>query len=240
MIDVVLAAGYATRMYPLTENFPKPLLEIKGKTILDSLVEDIDGIPSITGHVVVSNHKFADRFMQWRDGVRLDKSVSVIDDGSTDNDHRLGAVCDFLLAMERCGFPDDDFLVVAADNLLDFSLSTFVDFFKEKGTSAIMCYDEPSVSALRRTGVITVDEDWKVTGMEEKPEIPKSNWAVPPFYIFSRNDLPLIRKCLENGCAPDAPGNLARFLCSRSVVHAFPMPGHRIDIGNLETYYKIR
>ena len=127
MIDVVLAAGYATRMYPLTENFPKPLLEIKGKAILDHLLEDIDAIDDVTAHVVVTNHKFIGFFREWKKNSRLKKPITIIDDGSVDNEHRLGAVKDLILAIG-----DDvqnDYLVVAADNLLDFSLKGFVDFF---------------------------------------------------------------------------------------------------------------
>lgn len=238
MIDVVLAAGYATRMYPLTENFPKPLLEIKGKAILDTLLEDIDSIDDVSGHVIVTNHKFLRFFCEWKDRCRLRKPVSIIDDGSVDNDHRVGAVRDLILAIgDDSG---NDYLVVAADNLLDFSLRGFTDFFREKGSSAIMCYNEHSIKALQRTGVITVDDEDLVLEMEEKPQCPKSDLAVPPFYIYSRSDLELIRTSIENGCGFDAPGNLACYLCRKTKVHAYHMPGKRLDIGDLETYYKIR
>ena len=236
MINIVLAAGYATRMYPLTENFPKPLLKVHGVTILDSLMRDVDSLPEITKHVVVTNHRFISLFREWAGASGLSKPVDVIDDGSTDNDHRVGAVRDLLLAIDGL---DDDFLVLAADNLLDFSLGGFVDFFKEKGTSVIMCHHEPSIEALRRTGVVVLDETGKVLEMAEKPVEPRSHWAVPPFYCYSREDLPLIRTCLDNGCGFDAPGNLAHFLCERSVMHAYEMPGHRTDIGDLETYRKL-
>lgn len=238
MIDVVLAAGYATRMYPLTENFPKPLLEIKGKAILDHLLEDIDSIEDVSAHIVVTNHKFAGFFYKWKENNRLKKPVTIIDDGSVDNEHRVGAVKDLILAIG-----DDvhnDYLVVAADNLLDFSLKGFAGYFREEGGSVIMCYEEPSLKALQRTGVICVDEDNLVLEMEEKPQCPKSNLAVPPFYIYDHSDLELIRRSVENGCGFDAPGNLARYLCERTSVHAYRMPGKRLDIGDLDTYYKIR
>lgn len=238
MIDVVLAAGYATRMYPLTENFPKPLLEIKGKSILSSLLEDVDSIEAVSEHVIVTNHKFSHFFQEWKGKNILKKPVSIIDDGSVDNDHRVGAVRDLLLAIG-----DDtlnDYLVVAADNLLDFSLKGFTEYFAEKQSSVIMCYKEPSLRSLQRTGVITVDDEYRVLGMEEKPLCPKSNLAVPPFYIYSHSDLELIKNSIENGCGFDAPGNLASYLCKRTTVHAYLMPGKRLDIGDLETYYKIR
>ena len=142
---------------------------------------------------------------------------------------------DLLLALESCNV-DDDILVVAADNILDFSFSGFVDFFKEKGTSVIMCHYEPELKKLQRTGVIAVDDNMKVLQMQEKPEHPVSNYAVPPFYIYRREDLPLIKDCLNHGCGFDAPGNLAHYLCGVTTLHAYEMPGKRIDIGTRETY----
>ncbi|MCD8310515.1 MAG: nucleotidyltransferase family protein, partial [Prevotellaceae bacterium] len=131
---------------------------------------------------------------------------------------------------------DEDMLVIAADNLLDFSFQGFVERFKQTGTSMIMCHHEPELKRLQRTGVITVDADMKVLEMQEKPQAPKSHWAVPPFYIYSRHDLPLIKDCLDHGCGCDAPGDLARYLCGVTTVHAYRMPGHRFDIGSLDSY----
>lgn len=232
MRSIIIAAGYATRLYPLTENFPKPLLKIGQSTILDRLIDDLDTIPDIERHVVVSNHKFISHFEKWAESRA---NVEIIDDGTTTNEGRLGAVRDLLLAL---GNTDDDILVLAADNILDFSLRGFVDYFHEKHTSLIMCHHEPSVDKLRRTGVIAVDSDMRVLQMQEKPAEPVSHWAVPPFYIYAREDLPLIRTCLDNGCGYDAPGNLAHFLAERTTLHAWPMPGTRFDIGSLDTYYE--
>ena len=133
---------------------------------------------------------------------------------------------------------DDDLLVVAADNLLFFSFSEFVDFAKEKGTSCIMCHEQPSIEKLQRTGVVELDDDYRVLGMEEKPEHPKSHWAVPPFYIYIRKDLDLVRHAVENGCGKDAPGNLAHYMVSHTTMHAWPMSAGRFDIGSLDTYYE--
>jgi len=239
MINVVLAAGYATRMYPLTENFPKPLLEVGGETILDRLMKDADSIPEVSRHIVVTNHKFVGHFEEWKKASSYSKPIDILDDGSIDNNHRVGAVKDLLLAIEMFDL-DEDLMVLAADNILDFPLKGFAEFFTEKGTSIIMCHNEPSIPALQRTGVVCLDENNKVLLMEEKPKEPKSNWAVPPFYIYSRKDLPLIKTCIEHGCGFDAPGNLAHFLCEQSTMHAYPMPGKRIDIGNLEIYNRLK
>lgn len=243
MINVILAAGYATRMYPLTENFPKPLLKIGDKTILNRLMDDVDPMEEVTEHVVVTNHKFVNIFDDWEKASTYKKPITIIDDGSTTNENRIGAVRDLLLAMGKINeknSANDGIMVLAADNVLDFSMKGFVEYFREKQTSLIMCHYEESVPALQRTGVVCLDDDNKVLLMEEKPEVPKSNWAVPPFYIYAPQDYELISHCIENGCGFDAPGNLAHYLCEKSVMHAWKMPGSRLDIGNLEIYEKFK
>ena len=237
MKNIVIAAGYATRLGELTKNFPKPLLKIGDNTILGRMLDDIDRIPEIDEHIIITNHKFAHIFEQWKIGTAYQKPVTIIDDGTETNDTRLGAVCDLLFAMEKLGI-DDDMLVVAADNLLFFSFKEFVDFANEKGTSCIMCHEQPSIEKLQRTGVVALDENNRVMNMEEKPEHPKSHWAVPPFYIYKKHDLELIRHSVENGCGKDAPGNLAHYMVDRTIIHAWPMSAGRFDIGSLDTYYE--
>ncbi len=235
MKNIVIAAGYATRLYPLTENFPKPLLQIGNDTILGRIINDVDAIAGINEHIIVSNHKFAHIFSEWAIQQNTRHKITIIDDGTETNDTRLGAVRDLLLAIDRCHV-DEDILVLAADNILNFSLQGFVDYFNEKQTSLIMCHHEPSLKALQRTGVIAVDDNMRVLEMQEKPEKPVSNWAVPPFYIYKRSDLPLIKDCINHGCGFDAPGNLAHYLCSLTPMHAWVMPGTRFDIGSLDSY----
>ena len=245
MKTVILAAGYATRLGELTKNFPKPLLQIGKSTILGRMLDDIDRIPDITGHIIVTNHKFAPIFQKWAAEQHYTKPLRIIDDGTETNETRLGAVRDLLLAIKETDMPsgaspshgeDRSLLVTAADNLLDFSFQGFIDFAKAKGTSCIMCHHQPDIAKLQRTGVIEVDADWKVLNMEEKPEHPKSHWAVPPFYIYLEKDLPLILDCLNHGCGSDAPGNLAHYLAGVTTLHAYEMPGTRFDIGSLDTY----
>ena len=125
---------------------------------------------------------------------------------------------------------NDDLLVVAADNLLFFSFQEFVDFARAKGTSCIMCimcHEQPSIEKLQRTGVVELDENNRVVGMEEKPQVPKSHWAVPPFYIYLKKDLDLVRHSVENGCGKDAPGNLAHYMVEHTTMHAWPMSAVR-------------
>ena len=243
MINIVLAAGYATRLGELTKEFPKPLLKIGDSTILGRMLDDIDRIDDITRHVIVTNHKFAPIFEKWAAEQHYSKPITIIDDGSTTNDNRLGAVCDLLLVLESLPKQGDlegldDLLVVAADNLLFFSFQEFVDFARAKGTSCIMCHEQPSIEKLQRTGVVELDENNRVLGMEEKPQKPKSHWAVPPFYIYQKMDLDLVRHSVENGCGKDAPGNLAHYMVEHTMMHAWPMSAGRFDIGSLDTYYE--
>lgn len=235
MKNIIIAAGYATRLYPLTENFPKPLLKVGDRNILERMLDDIDPFPEIDSHIIVTNHKFTPIFQEWLKTTSYEKTVTIIDDGTTSNDKRLGAVRDLLLAIKDCKI-NDDIMVLAADNILEFSLRGFIDYFNEKGTSVIMCHHEPELKRLQRTGVIAVNDEMKVLEMQEKPETPVSNWAVPPFYIYSKNDLPLIKECLDHGCGFDAPGNLAHYLTETSALHAWPMPAGRFDIGSLDSY----
>ena len=235
MKNIVIAAGYATRLGELTKNFPKPLLKIGESTILGRMLDDIDGIQEIDEHIIITNHKFAPIFEEWKAAQNYAKPVTIVDDGTETNETRLGAVCDLLYAMEKLQI-DDDMLVVAADNLLFFSFQEFVDFAEEKGTSCIMCHEQPELAKLQRTGVVELDAEMKVQGMEEKPQVPKSHWAVPPFYIYKKRDLDVVRHSVENGCGKDAPGNLAHYMVEHTVMHAWKMSAGRFDIGSLDTY----
>lgn len=238
MKNIVLAAGYATRLGELTKNFPKPLLKIGNNTILGRMLDDIDAIDDITEHIIVTNHKFAPIFEQWATEQHYSKPITIIDDGTETNDTRLGAVNDLLLALNTPSMREnpEGILVVAADNLLFFSFREFIDFAKQKDTSCIMCHEQPSLEKLQRTGVAELDSNNKVLGIEEKPQNPKSHWAVPPFYIYLKNDLELVRHSIENGCGKDAPGNLAHYMVEHTTMHAWQMTAGRFDIGSLDTY----
>ena len=234
---VILAAGYATRLYPLTENFPKPLLEVKGKTILDWLLEDIDRSGETDEYVVISNHKFSGIFSEWAEDHKL--PITVLDDGTENNETRLGAVKDIQFAIEKLKLCND-LLVIAGDNLLDFSLQPFIQYSKEKNTTCIMRYWEPDINKLKKTGVAIVDKNDRIISMEEKPAEPKSNWCTPPFYIYKASDVPLVAKGIQSGCGVDAPGSFIAWLATQTPVHAYKMPGKRYDIGNLASYEEVK
>ena len=234
---LILAAGYATRLRPLTDNFPKPLLPVGGKPILDWLVEDIAATGKVDGFVVISNHKFASIFEKW--SASRPEDIRVVDDGTSTNETRLGAVRDIQFAIEALDL-EDDFLVIAGDNLLDFSLSEFLEYSSSKGTSCVMRYYEPSEEKLRKCGVLQVDSDGLILGMEEKPSEPKSHWACPPFYFYRREDAMRIPEAIASGCGVDAPGSLVAWLSSKVPVHAMEMPGKRFDIGDLKSYEAVK
>ncbi len=234
---LVLAAGYATRLYPLTENFPKPLLKVGEKTILDHLLDDLDSTGAIDRYVVISNRKYAPHFTEWaksRPG-----SVTVLDDGTTSNEGRLGAVRDVAFAIRELSL-DDDLLVVAGDNLLDFSLARFLSYERGKGASSVLRYFEPSVDRLKKCGVLEIGEDDRILSMVEKPAEPRSHWCCPPFYYFTKADARRVEEGIASGCGVDAPGSFIAWLSSVSPVYAMEMPGSRYDIGDLKSYEEVQ
>lgn len=239
MKSIVLAAGYATRLYPLTENFPKPLLPVGDKPILNWLLEDIDALPEITEHVIISNHKFIKHFEDWKAQQHFQKPITLLDDGSIDNEHRLGAVKDIQFAVEQLHL-DDDLLILAGDNVLDFSLSDFVTFAQEKGTSCVMCHEENDLAKQQRTAIITKDANDLITSYEEKPQQPKGNLAVPPFYCYKNEDVKRIEEAIADGCGTDAPGSFAAWLSRQTKVHAWTMAGKRYDIGDRKSYDEVQ
>lgn len=234
---LILAAGYATRLYPLTENFPKPLLPVGEKTILDWLVDDIDTAGVVDEYVVISNHKYAHHFEAW--AATKTQRITVVDDGTETNETRLGAVRDVQFAMDSLGL-DDDLLVIAGDNVLDFSLTSFMAYAAEKGTSCILRYYEPDGKKLLKCGVVTVDGADRILEMTEKSPTPATHWCTPPFYYYTREDARRVAEGIAAGCGVDAPGSFIAWLCHVSPVHAMEMPGSRYDVGNLESYRRVQ
>lgn len=232
---LILAAGYATRLYPLTENFPKPLLKVGEKTILDWLVDDVDNSGVISEYIIVSNHKFAKHFEAWATSKK--QKITVIDDGTSTNETRLGAVKDIQLGLKD---NHDDVMVMAGDNVVDFSLCGFVSFFQEKQASCIMCHEENELKKQQKTGIITFDNNGLIDSFEEKPQVPKGNHAVPPFYIYRSEDVSRIEEALAAGCGYDAPGSFAAWLSKNGKLYAYEMPGKRYDIGDAVSYAKVQ
>jgi glucose-1-phosphate thymidylyltransferase len=232
---ILLVAGYATRLYPLTENMPKSLLEVAGKTILEHILDKVKGIESINEVILVSNDRFYIQFKEWTQQYSFNKKLTVLNDQTTSNENRLGAIADLKFAIDDLKI-EDNLLVLAGDNLFDFSLEEFVGYFHKVQGDCITVNEIKDIEALKRTGVVEIDEDGIVTGFEEKPKVPKSNLAVPPFYIYQKATLPLIERYLNEGNNPDAPGNFVPWLMKKNKVYTYRFQGRRYDIGTHESY----
>ncbi|AMB99065.1 hypothetical protein AWM75_03190 [Aerococcus urinaehominis] len=239
MKALILAAGYATRLYPLTENTPKPLLEVAGKTILDYIVEKLDQVNEIDEIIIVTNDKFAGHFQAWVDQADYSKPFKVINDGTLSNDSRLGAIGDIQFVVDQTGL-HDDLMVLAGDNLFHFALSDFADFFTAKGTDVIAAYEESDHQQLLRSGVVKVDDNNQALAFEEKSSQPMSNLSVPTFYIFQADTLDLIQTYLDQGGNPDAPGHFIPYLIDHKPVNVYIFTGGRHDIGTVDSYRQVQ
>ncbi len=233
---IILAAGYATRLYPLTENFPKPLLPVAGRPILDHLLDDLAQSREIDRYIVVTNRRYAAHFAAWAENR---PNVTVLDDGTLSNETRLGAVRDLQFAVDALHL-DEDLLVMAGDNLTDFSLTCLLDYARQKRASCLMRYREPDAARLRRCGVVAVDGDDRIIRMVEKPQEPESEWCCPPFYVLMRQDVQRIPAAMEDGCGTDSPGMLMSWLAAHTAMYAMEMPGRRFDIGAIESYREVQ
>ncbi len=233
---ILLAAGYATRLYPLTENMPKALLKLGDKTILDMVVDKIDEVHDVEKIYIVTNKKFCKNFEAWAEEHNGSKPVEVINDHTTDNDNRLGAIGDLRYVIDLKNI-DDEILVMASDNIFNFSLNDFVDIYRQKNCDMICAHRIKKREDLHSMGVAELDEKGKVLGFEEKPENPKTDLGVSPFYLYKQDTLPLIDEYLKTGNNPDAPGHFVPWLIGRKDVYAYVFDAVRIDIGTPESYY---
>jgi len=230
-----LVAGYATRLFPLTINQPKALLEIGGRPILDYVLDQVNEIDAIDEIVVISNNKFFPHFCEWAESKDNQKPIIVVNDNTMDDATKLGAIGDIDFAIDSAGI-NDDLMVLAGDNLFTFQLQDFYDFFMKNQKDCITVHLVEEISELQRMGVAQLDDNGLVLDMEEKPQVPKSNTAVDPFYIYKKSTLPLIKKYLAEGNNPDAPGNFPSWLHKQQDVIAHWIDGFSIDIGTVANY----
>lgn len=236
MNALILCAGYATRMYPLTRNRPKPLLPVGGKPMIEYITEPLESIDEIETINIVTNSKFHSHFQEWSRNLRSEKRYTVLDDGTKDDATKRGAIGDILFTLETVGI-DDDLLVVAGDNLMTPNFSTFVSFFHEKGTS-IGIYDVGDISLTPLYAEVRLDEDSRLIHFLEKPEEPSTTLIAICLYLFAREDLPLFKTYIEEGNNPDQPGRFIQWLYKRKPVYGHVISGKWYDIGNLEQYEK--
>jgi glucose-1-phosphate thymidylyltransferase len=225
---LILAAGYATRLRPLTDSFPKMLLPLAERPMLDYLLDRIREVGEIDQIHLVTNAQFAPAFRDW-----APEDVTVHDDGTTSNEDRLGAIGDIAFTIDRAGLQGEDLLVVAGDNLIGYSLPEFVAFWREQGGSAIAVYEVEDRTLLPQYGVVELDDEDRVVGFEEKPAEPKSNLAATAAYLYRADDLELLSQYLEEGNPPDAPGNFAAWLHARAPLYGYRFSGEWHDIGDL-------
>lgn len=235
MKALILAAGYAMRLYPLTQDKPKALLPIGGKLMLDYLMDEIQTVPEIDGCVLVTNHRFADQFRIWADSRSDRVPCEILDDGTDSNETRLGAIGDIAYTLDKTGL-DDDLLIVASDNLFTFPLSDFVNDWKRHGCDCIAVQEMESIEERRRFAIAELDEDMRVLSIVEKPQDPQGDVAVYALYLYRRDTLPLFRDYLAEGNPADSPGNFPVWLCKRREMRAYRFEGECVDIGTLESY----
>ena len=237
MNALILAAGYATRLYPLTLNKAKPLLEVGGKPIIEWLLDNLRTVPGLRTTYVVTNAKFANDFQNWANAYHNEHSetqITIVNDGSTSDDDKLGAIGDVNLVLTRENLANDDLLVIAGDNLFEQSLAEFVGA-AEKSVATVGVYDIGDLEAMKKYGTITIDNKGVVTSFEEKPEKPKSTLASVALYYYSREILSLFTTYLAAGNNPDQPGRFLQWLYTRKPVNTFKIKGRWLDIGSKET-----
>jgi glucose-1-phosphate thymidylyltransferase len=233
MKAVILAAGYATRLYPLTLDRPKALLDVGGRPMVEHLLQQLQGVDGLDGIYLVTNSKFAGAFRDWAAGW-AGAEVRIVDDGTADEETKLGAIGDLELTIRKAAI-DDDLIVLAGDNLFSESLAPFGEFARQKNAPALGVYDVGDLEAIRRYNAIELDDDDRLTFFEEKPEQPRSTLTGIALYFYPRQSLGLVREYLEAGNNPDQPGRLVQWLYPRVPVYAWRVPGRWYDIGSAET-----
>jgi glucose-1-phosphate thymidylyltransferase len=235
---LILAAGYATRLYPLTENTAKPLLEVAGKPMMEWVIDHLAPIQGLGKVYVVTNHKFAADFQKWADHynethARL--AFEIIDDGSTSDANKLGAIGDLDLVIQRSNLAAEDLIVVAGDNLFSESLEAFGAFCRQKNQPVLGLYDVGSLEQARKYGVVAVDGDGVIQSFEEKPAEPKSTLIGIALYFYPASVVAQVADYLAEGNNPDQPGRFIQWLYTRTPVQTWKVPGTWFDVGSKET-----
>lgn len=242
MNAVILCAGFATRMYPLTKDFPKPLLKVVGRPVLDYLIDQVVTLPDIQSIHIVSNAKFFDHFVRWYDERQAGKifkgiSVHIHNDGCADNKNRLGAAGDLQLALKKIGLPGR-VLVSGGDNIYQFPIKPLCETFLQNKHHFVIALVETELTKLQKTGVLEFGENDRVVRLHEKPARPLTTWICPPLYFFQPSLWTKLHSFLETPGNHDAPGYFIDYLCQQESVHAFKLNAKRLDIGSVESYHE--
>ncbi|MEI7750578.1 MAG: nucleotidyltransferase family protein [Candidatus Omnitrophota bacterium] len=236
---IVLCAGYATRLYPLTENMPKPLLPVGNKPILEWILERVQKVQGVEAVYLVSNHKFAGHFEAWTAKVKYPWPVEVVNDHTTSNETRLGAIGDLAYVIKTKKVDPCDLLVIAGDNFFDFDLASFVDFGKKKRPHGIIAvYDVGDKELAKRYGLVRTDSEGKILEFQEKPPQPTTTLASSGIYWLPKETWSLLDRYIASGHNTDQPGHYMRWLAETSGLFAFSLKGKWLDIGDLASYQK--
>lgn len=240
MKAILLCAGYGTRLYPLTINTPKALLKVQGKTLLELLIDNIEEIKDIDEIVIVSNDRFYKNFCEFKPQISSSKKITILNDGTTNNDNRRGAIGDIKFALNKINYKGE-IMVLAGDNWFDFTLKELYDFYVANNKNdVIFGQNKTDLSVLRAGGVAILADNGMVLHMEEKPQNPQGTFAVGPFYIYNKQTVAMLDQYLKEGGNPDAPGHFPAWLAERKPVFAYNIaPHHYIDIGTKEAYDNI-
>lgn len=238
MKALILAAGYATRLYPLSKDTPKPLLHVANRPIADYIIDKVEPVGQIDKVVLITNQKFYNDFKQWSDRLLCSKAIEIINDGTTSEENRLGAIGDMNFAIQKCGI-NDDLLVVAGDNLFDFSLADFIEFSRSKSDCAVVgAYDMKNKRLVQKYGTLILDNEKRLIRFEEKPKKPKTTLISVGIYYFPRSKLQRISEYLSKNQEQDAPGYYIDWLSKQEKVYGYVFNRSWFDIGDLGSYVK--
>ena len=236
---LILAAGYATRLYPLTKNFPKPLLEVGGKPVLNYTLTKLEEL-NIKRAIIVTNSRYYPHFQQWKQQLKTDLKIELIDDNTNTEETKLGAIADMHLAIEKANIKGQ-LLLIAGDNLFDFSLKPMQDYFRKANKTTISLFEVEDINKLKKSGTALIDKNNKIILVEEKPEHPKQGaYHANCLYFLTSSTLQKIQQYLQEGNNPDQPGRFIQWLYTKEEIHGFLNKGSIIDIGTLETLEKAR
>lgn len=233
MKAIVLAAGYATRLYPLTLNQPKPLLKVAGKPMIEHIMFRIEEVDDIDEIFIVTNDKFYKHFLDWSKNYKSNKTIKVINDGTKSNEDRLGAVGDIHFVLKNKEI-DDDVLIIAGDNLFEFSLHHLNIFFNKKKSPVIALYDVKDKELAKKYGIALINEDKKIIHFEEKPNNPRSTLAGTACYMFTKSDNKELEKVILSGKTPDNLGDFIKHLSENKHVYGFVFSERWFDVGSKE------
>lgn len=237
-MDVILLnAGYATRLYPLTINTPKSLLPLGKKKIIDYIMDAIDSMDNVNRVILVTNSRFAHKFTDWADSCdRTGKApITILDDGTDSDDNKRGAIGDIMFAIKECSI-EDDLCILAGDNIFTYDINEMKALFEEKHAPTLVAINVPEKKQLQRLAVAVLDDNGQVMDMAEKPQEPKSHWGIYATYFYNKEILPMFDEYIAEGCSPDAPGNFPSWLYKKMPVFAYKADGYCIDIGTPDNY----